>query len=45
MYSYFFEILQYVLDGKLVEGQARALLALDSKKRQLEIANKAIEKK
>ena len=38
------EILQYVLDGKLVEGQARALLALDSKKRQLEIANKAIEK-
>lgn len=39
------EILQYVLDGKLVEGQARALLALDSKKRQLEIANKAIEKK
>ena len=39
------EILQYVLDGNLVEGQARALLALDSKKRQLEIANKAIEKK
>lgn len=39
------EILEFVLDGKLVEGQARALLALDSKKRQLEIANKAIEKK
>ena len=39
------EILQYVLDVKLVEGQARALLALYSKKRQLEIANKAIEKK
>ena len=39
------EILQYVLEGKLVVGQARALLALDSKKRQLEIANKAIEKK
>ena len=38
------EILGYLLDGKLVEGQARALLALDSKKRQLEIANKTIEK-
>ena len=33
------------VDGELVEGQARALLALDSKKRQLEIAKKAIEKK
>jgi ParB family chromosome partitioning protein len=39
------EILGYILDGELVEGQARALLALDSKKRQLEIAKKAIEKK
>ena len=39
------DVQQMILDGKLVEGQARALLALDSKKRQLEIANKAIEKK
>ena len=39
------EIQGYLLEGKLVEGQARALLALDSKKRQLEIASKAIDKK
>ena len=39
------QIQDYLLEGKLVEGQARALLALDSKKRQIEIANKAVEKK
>lgn len=39
------EVLNYLLEGSLVEGQARALLALDSKKRQLEIAKKAVEKK
>lgn len=38
------QIQDYLLEGKLVEGQARALLALDSKKRQLEIAQKAVEK-
>jgi len=37
-------ILNYVLDGKLVEGQARALLAVKDEKRQLEIAQKIIEK-
>ncbi len=38
------KVQEYLLEGKLVEGQARALLALDSKKRQLEIAQKAVEK-
>ncbi len=38
------EILNYVLDGKLVEGHARALLAVKNKDKQLEIANKVIEK-
>lgn len=39
------EIIDYVLDGKLSEGHARALLALDNKKRQLEVAEKIIDKK
>ena len=39
------EIIDYVLDGKLTEGHARALLALDNKKRQLEVAEKIIDKK
>lgn len=39
------KILDYVLEGKLVEGQARALLAVEDSKKQLEIAEKAIEKK
>ncbi len=39
------QILQYLMEGKLVEGHARALLALDSKAKQLDIANKIIEKK
>lgn len=38
-------ILDYLLEGKLVEGQARALLVIDDEKRQIEIANKIIEKK
>ena len=39
------KIIDYVLEGKLSEGHARALLALDSKTRQLQIADKIIEKK
>ncbi len=39
------EILEYILDGKLVEGQARALLAIDNRDKQIEIAQKIIEKK
>ena len=39
------EILQYLLEGKLVEGHARALLAVDDKEKQLEIAKKIVEKK
>ena len=38
-------ILNYLLEGKLVEGQARALLAVNNKEKQLEIADKIIEKK
>ena len=38
------EILNYLLDGKLVEGHARALLAVKDKNKQLEIANKVIDK-
>lgn len=37
------QILEYLLQGKLVEGQARALLVIDDEKRQIEIANKIIE--
>lgn len=36
------KILDYVLEGKLVEGQARALLAVEDEKKQLEIAEKTI---
>ena len=39
------EVLDYLLEGKLVEGQARALLAVDDKEKQIEIAKKIIEKK
>ena len=39
------QILDYILQGKLVEGQARALLAIDDKEKQLKIAEKIIEKK
>ena len=39
------EVQQYILDGKLVEGQARALLAIEDKEEQLKVAKKIIEKK
>ncbi len=38
------KIIDYVLEGKLVEAQARALLAVEDEQLQLEIANKIIEK-
>ena len=38
------KILDYVLEGKLVEGHARALLAIEDEDKQLEIAEKIIEK-
>ena len=37
------KILDYILEGKLVEGQARALLAVEDKDKQLEIAEKIIK--
>ncbi len=39
------KILDYVLQGKLVEGQARALLAVEDPEKQIKIADKIIEKK
>jgi ParB family chromosome partitioning protein len=39
------DILNLLLEGKLVEGQARALLAVENHDKQLDIAKKAIEKK
>ncbi|MDD3303323.1 MAG: ParB/RepB/Spo0J family partition protein [Clostridia bacterium] len=39
------KILDYILQGKLVEGQARALLAVNDEKKQIEIAEKIIEKR
>ena len=39
------KILEYLLEGKLVEGQARALLAIDDEEKQIKIAEKIIEKK
>ncbi len=39
------KILDYLLEGKLVEGQARALLVLDDAEKQIKIAEKIIEKK
>lgn len=38
------KVLDYILQGKLVEGQARALLAVKDKEKQIEIAEKIIEK-
>lgn len=38
------KVLDYVLEGKLVEGQARALLVIEDDEKQLEIAEKIIEK-
>ena len=37
------KILDYLLEGKLVEGQARALLAVEDEEKQLEIAEKIIK--
>lgn len=39
------QVLDMLLKGELVEGQARALLAIDDKKKQIEIAKKVAEKK
>lgn len=39
------EVIEYVIQGKLVEGQARALLALDDPNIQISLANKIIEEK
>ena len=39
------KILDYLMQGKLVEGQARALLAVEDPKKQLELADKIVEKK
>lgn len=39
------EILDMVLKGELVEGQARALLAIDDPEKQIAIAKKIVEKK
>lgn len=39
------EILEFLLQGKLVEGQARALLAVEDKEKQLEIAKEIILKR
>jgi ParB family chromosome partitioning protein len=39
------KILDYLMDGKIVEGHARALLAIDDSKKQLEILEKIVERK
>lgn len=39
------EILEMLLRGELVEGQARALLVVEDKEKQIDIAKKIIEKK
>ncbi len=39
------EVQDMMLKGQLVEGQARALLAVDDPNRQIEIAKKTVEKK
>ena len=39
------DVQQMILDGKLVEGQARALLAIDDPEEQIKMAKKIIEKK
>lgn len=39
------EILDMILKGELVEGQARALLAIDDPEKQIAIAKKIVEKK
>lgn len=39
------KVLDYLMQGKLVEGQARALLTIEDPEKQLKIAEKIIEKK
>lgn len=39
------KILDYLMEGKMVEGQARALLAVEDPEKQLALAEKIIEKK
>ena len=39
------EILDMLLNGQLVEGQARALLVLDDSNKQVEIARKVVDNK
>jgi len=39
------KILDYLMEGKIVEGHARALLAVDDQNKQLEILEKIVERK
>lgn len=39
------EVQKMVLDGELVEGQARALLAIEDSEEQIKVAKKVVEKK
>lgn len=39
------KILDYLMEGKIVEGHARALLAVDDENKQLEILEKIVERK
>lgn len=39
------KVKEYMLEGKLFEGQARAILAIDNEEEQIRIAEKIIEKK
>lgn len=39
------KVLDYLMQGKLVEGQARALLAVEDPEKQIKLAEKIIEKK
>ena len=39
------EVQKMVLDGELVEGQARALLAIEDREEQIKVAKKVVEKK
>lgn len=39
------KVREYILEGKLFEGQARAILAIETEEEQLRVADKIIEKK
>jgi ParB family chromosome partitioning protein len=39
------KVREYILEGKLFEGQARAILAIEEEEEQIRIADKIIEKK